>query len=106
VSAGSARNDIRVNALTCEQARRVAAIFGTEFRDADKSPFRRSNYRETVKGTRRMRRKLTIALAVATLLGAAPLLSACYTAHGAGEDIQAAGHGLSSAASNHTGYHP
>jgi predicted small secreted protein len=106
VSADVARNDISVNAPTCEQARRAVAIFVTEFRDADGPLCRRSNYRETVKGTCRMRRKLTLALAVATLLAAAPLLSACYTAHGAGEDIQAAGHGLSNAASNHTGYHP
>jgi predicted small secreted protein len=53
-----------------------------------------------------MRRKVAIALTVVTLLGAAPLLSACYTTRGAGEDIQAAGHGLSNAASDHTGYRP
>jgi predicted small secreted protein len=53
-----------------------------------------------------MRRKLSLALALVTLLGAVPLLSACYTTRGAGEDIESAGHGLSNAASNHTGYHP
>jgi predicted small secreted protein len=53
-----------------------------------------------------MRRKLAIAFAVATLLGAAPLLSACYTAQGAGQDIKAAGQGLSNAAANHTDYRP
>jgi predicted small secreted protein len=53
-----------------------------------------------------MRRKFAIALTVATLLGATPLLSACYTAHGAGQDIQAAGRGLSSTASHNTDYRP
>jgi predicted small secreted protein len=53
-----------------------------------------------------MRRKLATALAIVTLLGTAPLLSACYATRGAGEDIQAAGHGLSNAAADHTGYRP
>jgi predicted small secreted protein len=53
-----------------------------------------------------MRRKLTLAFAVATLLGAAPLLSACYTTQGAGQDIQAAGRGLSNTADQHTHYAP
>jgi predicted small secreted protein len=53
-----------------------------------------------------MRRKLAIALAVATLLGAAPLLSACYTTQGAGKDIKAAGQGIDNAATDHTNYRP
>jgi len=53
-----------------------------------------------------MHRKLAIALAVATMLGAAPLLSACYTAQGAGQDLKAAGQGLSNTAAEHTGYRP
>jgi predicted small secreted protein len=53
-----------------------------------------------------MSRKLALALAVVTLLGAAPLLSASYIAHGAGEDIHATGQGLSNVAANHTGYRP
>lgn len=53
-----------------------------------------------------MRRKFAIALAVASLLGAAPLLSACYTTHGAGQDLQAAGKSLSNAASSNTHYRP
>ena len=53
-----------------------------------------------------MRRKLALALAVATLLGAAPLLSACYTAQGAGQDITAAGQGLDNAAARNTHYNP
>jgi predicted small secreted protein len=53
-----------------------------------------------------MRRKLAAALAVATLLGAVPLLSACYTAQGAGQDLKAAGQGLSNTAADHTNYRP
>ena len=53
-----------------------------------------------------MHRKLAIAIAVATMLGAAPLLSACYTAQGAGQDLKAAGQGLSNTAAEHTGYRP
>lgn len=53
-----------------------------------------------------MRRKLAIALAIACLLGTAPLLSACYTAHGAGQDLQAAGHSLSNSAADNTHYKP
>jgi predicted small secreted protein len=53
-----------------------------------------------------MRRKFIIALSIATLLGTAPLLSACYTTRGAGQDIQAAGQGLSNAASSNTHYKP
>lgn len=53
-----------------------------------------------------MRRKLALALAIATLIGAAPLLSACYTTQGAGQDIKAAGQGLSNTAADHTPYRP
>jgi len=53
-----------------------------------------------------MRRKLALALAIATLLGTAPLLSACYTTHGAGQDLQAAGRGLSNESAEHTHYRP
>jgi predicted small secreted protein len=53
-----------------------------------------------------MRRKLTIAVTVATLLAAAPLLSACYTTQGAGQDLKAAGQGISNSAAEHTHYNP
>lgn len=53
-----------------------------------------------------MRQKFALAIALAMLLAAAPLLSACYTTQGAGEDIQAAGHGLSNSAADHTNYKP
>ncbi len=49
-----------------------------------------------------MNSKLTFALAVVTLLAAAPLLGACHTAAGAGEDISATGHTIDKAATNAT----
>ena len=51
-----------------------------------------------------MRRKITLALTIATLLATAPLLSACYTTQGAGKDLSAAGRGLSHESSEHTNY--
>ena len=53
-----------------------------------------------------MRRKLALAIAIATLLASAPLLSACYTTQGAGEDLSAAGHGISHESAEHTHYRP
>lgn len=53
-----------------------------------------------------MKRKITLALTLAALLGAMPLLSACYTAQGAGHDLQAAGKGLSNSAADNTHYKP
>jgi predicted small secreted protein len=53
-----------------------------------------------------MQRKLAIILAVVALAGTAPLLSACYTTRGAGEDLQAAGHGLEHSAERNTNYRP
>ena len=53
-----------------------------------------------------MRRNVAIALAAVALAGTAPLLSACYTTRGAGEDLQAAGHGLERSADRNTNYRP
>jgi predicted small secreted protein len=62
--------------------------------------------RRTKKGNLSMKRKLTIVLAVLALAGTAPLLSACYTTQGAGQDLQAAGHGLERSADRNTNYRP
>jgi predicted small secreted protein len=51
---------------------------------------------------RTMNTKLTFALAVLTLLATAPLLGACHTTAGAGEDISATGHTIDKAATNAT----
>jgi predicted small secreted protein len=53
-----------------------------------------------------MRNKLTLALTLLALAATAPLLSACYTTAGAGQDLQAAGHGISHSAQENTTYRP
>jgi predicted small secreted protein len=53
-----------------------------------------------------MRRKLAIIMALLALAGTAPLLTACYTTKGAGQDLQAAGHGLENSAERHTPHQP
>jgi predicted small secreted protein len=53
-----------------------------------------------------MQRKLAVAVALIALIGTAPLLSACYTAAGAGQDLQAAGHGITKSAEQNTNYRP
>ena len=45
-----------------------------------------------------MRKELSIALALLALIGATPLLSACHTAAGAGQDISATGHAVTDTA--------
>jgi predicted small secreted protein len=53
-----------------------------------------------------MRRKIALAITLATLLASAPLLSACYTTQGAGEDLSAAGRSLTNQSAEHTHYNP
>lgn len=53
-----------------------------------------------------MPRKFSPLLAVLLLSGALPLLAACYTTAGAGEDLQAAGHGITRSAEHNTTYRP
>ena len=53
-----------------------------------------------------MRTKARLALAIVFLAATAPLLSACYTARGAGEDLKAAGQSISNTAEQHTPYKP
>jgi predicted small secreted protein len=53
-----------------------------------------------------MREKARLLLALATLVAAAPMLFACYTARGAGEDLSAAGRGITNSADKNTGYKP
>jgi len=45
-----------------------------------------------------MRKNLSIAVALLALIGLAPLLGACNTTAGAGEDISAGGHAITHAA--------
>jgi predicted small secreted protein len=49
-----------------------------------------------------MRANLAIALTLLALVGAAPLLAACHTTAGAGQDISATGHALTGSAQRAT----
>jgi predicted small secreted protein len=49
-----------------------------------------------------MRKHLSLALALLALLAAAPLLGACHTTAGAGEDISSAGHAITNDADKST----
>ena len=49
-----------------------------------------------------MRTKIFAALTMLLLLGAIPLLSACHTTAGAGEDISSTGHAITHSADRHT----
>jgi predicted small secreted protein len=51
-----------------------------------------------------MRTRASMWLTLALLVTAAPMLSACYTTRGAGEDLSAAGHGIEHAADKNTPY--
>lgn len=53
-----------------------------------------------------MRMELRPWLALAVLVAVAPILSACYTTRGAGEDLSAAGKSLTNSADKNTGYKP
>ncbi len=53
-----------------------------------------------------MRTKAKVWLALAVLVAAAPMLSACYTTRGAGEDLSAAGKSLEHSADRNTTYKP
>jgi predicted small secreted protein len=53
-----------------------------------------------------MQRKFAMLLAAMALAATLPLLTACYTAAGAGQDLQAAGHSLENSADRNTTYRP
>jgi predicted small secreted protein len=53
-----------------------------------------------------MTRKVSVAVGLLLLVAAAPLLSACYTTAGAGQDLQAAGKGIEKSADKNTTYRP
>jgi predicted small secreted protein len=48
-----------------------------------------------------MRKNLWIALALLMLIAAAPLLGACHTTAGAGQDLSDAGHAITNSADKH-----
>ncbi len=48
-----------------------------------------------------MQKKFSIALTILALLGAVPLLGACHTTAGVGEDLSAGGHAMTNSAEKH-----
>ena len=48
-----------------------------------------------------MRRNLSVALILLALVGLAPLLGACHTTAGLGEDLSAGGHAVTNSAEKH-----
>jgi predicted small secreted protein len=49
-----------------------------------------------------MHKHLSIALTLLALVGVAPLLGACHTTAGAGQDLSAGGHAITNSADKHT----
>jgi predicted small secreted protein len=56
--------------------------------------------------TSEMRKNTRLLLTLAALVAAAPMLTACYTTRGAGEDLSAAGKSIEHSADKNTGYKP
>jgi predicted small secreted protein len=53
-----------------------------------------------------VREKARLLLALAALVAAAPMLTACYTTQGAGKDLSAAGNSITNSADKNTTYKP
>jgi predicted small secreted protein len=49
-----------------------------------------------------MRKTTSFALALLALIGLAPMLGACHTTAGIGEDLSAGGHAVTNSAEKHT----
>ena len=49
-----------------------------------------------------MRKNISIALTLLALVGAVPLLGACHTTAGAGQDLSATGHAVTNSAQKNT----
>jgi predicted small secreted protein len=49
-----------------------------------------------------MRKKISLLLTLLALIGIAPMLGACHTTAGAGEDLSAGGHAITNSAEKHT----
>jgi entericidin B len=54
------------------------------------------------KGPNLMRKTTSLALALLALIGLAPMLGACHTTAGIGEDLSAGGHAITNSADKHT----
>jgi predicted small secreted protein len=49
-----------------------------------------------------MRKNVSLLLTLLALIGIAPMLGACHTTAGAGEDLSAGGHAIINSAEKHT----
>ncbi len=49
-----------------------------------------------------MRKNVSVALALLALIGLAPMLGACHTTAGAGQDLSASGHAITNSADKHS----
>jgi predicted small secreted protein len=54
------------------------------------------------KGYLIMRKNISLALTLLALIGLAPMLGACHTTAGAGQDLSAGGHALTNSAEKHS----
>jgi predicted small secreted protein len=54
------------------------------------------------KGSNIMRKNTSLALALLALIGLAPMLGACHTTAGVGQDLSAGGHAITNSADKHT----
>jgi predicted small secreted protein len=52
-------------------------------------------------GITNMRKNITLLLTLLALVGVAPLLGACHTTAGAGQDLSAGGHAITNSAEKH-----
>lgn len=59
------------------------------------------DFTEQREGNLNMRRKFSVTLALLALIGLAPLLGACHTTAGAGQDLSAGGHAITNSAEKH-----
>lgn len=49
-----------------------------------------------------MRKNISLVLTLLAVIGLAPVLGACHTTAGAGEDLSAGGHAITNSAEKHT----
>jgi predicted small secreted protein len=62
----------------------------------------RPDHADTNAGIITMNKNLSIALTLLVLVGIAPMLGACHTTAGAGEDLSATGHAITHSADKNT----
>jgi entericidin B len=64
-------------------------------------PCRASGSKQIARSSAIMRKKVSLCLTLLAIIGLAPLLGACNTTAGVGEDLSAGGHALTNSAEKH-----